>query len=785
MMTTKVTLAILTACLITLTCAVSSVAQTPADTIRLGYLEGGKFTVYDHLRVELFRQLQHLAPPDTTFTFVPWGYGHADWKQDSCRTLARTLHANPDFDIMIAIGPWTVEALLDAGFTRPIVALHRFAPDLEGIIDADNRPVVSNLTVHHMPNRLESDIYALARLIDLDTLAVLFFPSAEETDPLLSRLATLGDQLGFEVISGSGVNNFGTFAPFRAYTDIRRRAEAIYMPTMAGLTEDQIVRFCERVAEDRTPIFTSEGLPIVELGAMASNSGFTCFSEARFNAAKILDIARGATPADLQVTFDGETGLSLNEAVAERARLEIPQTVMRAAHIVPKPADPAATRYTLNDAIRRVLTHNPDYLMQLERIEAAARAAGEVRSRLWPHLGAQLEAGYADNHYVHNHYDEIDNTWLAGRLWLRQPLLSLETLRTAGIADRQTKLAQTDMAIVKQQLELATTTACLGYLSAAEQQRFLAEHRQILDRVADITRAFVQLGDSLSSHALRAESERHQASASLAIAQTEVTGATIILNALFNLPGNTPLAIDTTAFAEDRLWLDFQRVSELAPSSLRRQYLVNQLVKVALTQSPRTAKSDLAVDLSRRRIATNTARYYPRLDLDAELSWADSLRSRNGFDDRQPSWTVRGVLSVPLYLGGSRSQERARLRAELSEQEYARDAASLRIMQTARTRAERCLVQLDNLQPLILSADLARRHLSQTIFEFERGEAGLSDLMDALSHHQHAGLRAIRARYDYLNTLATLVYEAGFTPYDNGHTFHREFFRWLSETFRR
>lgn len=772
-------------CLLALAVATTAAAQTPTDTIRLGYLEGGKYIVYDQLRAELDRQLNNIAPPGTTFVFIPQAFGSGAWQQDSCRTLAYQLSAYPRFDIMVAVGPWTVEALLAANFKRPIVAMHRFAPALEGILDANNRPIASNLTVHHMPNRLESDLYALARLVQIDTLAVLHFPSAGETDALLSAISTLGDEIGFEVITGTGEDNYGTFAPFAAYQQIERRADAIYMPTMARLDERQITRFTERAAEGLAPVFTGDGVPIVELGALASNSGFTYVSEARFNATKILKIARGANPADLPVDFDGETGLAINQQTARAAHLEIPLNVIRSAYTIAAPGDPEATYYSLTGAIGRVFSHNPDHLGQLERIEAAARATGEVRAQMWPQIAGELEAGYADDNYVHNHYNEIDNSWLAGRLWLRQPILSIQTLREAGVAGYQTELAESQLALIKQQLELATTSAYLGHLHATEQHRFLTEYRQILDRVGDITRALAQLGDSLSTATVRAESERHQATAALTASETELTNARIVLNALFNLPGNSPLVLDTARFTDGRLWFDFEQLATLAPSALRREYLVNQIAEIALTRNPRATASDLAVELGHQRINANTARYFPRLDLAAGLNWSDSLARLDSFRDDQPTWTVKGVLSIPLFLGGGRSQERARLKAQLAEQEYARDAVSLDIMRTARTQTETCLAQLDNLQPLIRSASLARQHLTRTLAEFESGRANITDLMAALQHHRQAGTRAISARYEYLNTLANVVYTAGFTPFANGNTFRQEFYRWLSETFSR
>ncbi|MBD3333364.1 hypothetical protein GF356_10990 [candidate division GN15 bacterium] len=781
-MTRPAFLAILTGCLLCAAVAATS-AQTPVDTIKLGYLEGGKFVVYDQLRAELDRQLRHIAPAGTTFVFLPEAFGSGEWQKDSCRTLAYQLNANREFDLVVAMGPWTVEALLEANFKRPIVALHRFAPGLEGII-ANNRPIASNLTVHRAPNRLESDLYALARLVEIDTLAVLYFPSGGETDAFLSAVASMGDALGFEVVTGTGEDIYGTFAPFAALPQVERRADAIYMPTMAGLDERQITRFIGRAAENLLPIFSSEGVPIVRLGALASNSGFTYFSQARFNANKILQIVRGATPADLPVDFDGETGLALNEATIEKVKLEIPVSVMRTAYTVEKPPNPDATYYSLTGAIGRVFTHNPEHLAQSERIEAAAHAAGQVSAELWPHLAGELEVGYADDNYVHNRYDEIDNSWLAGRIWLRQPILALETIRNAGVAGSEARLTETEAAIVEQQLELTTTAAYLGYLQAQRQYQFLAEYRQILDRIGDITRALRQLGDSLSTTAARAESERHQASADLALAETELTAARIVLNALFNLPGETPLQLDTVRFAEDKLWFDFEQIEAIAPSAVRREYLVNQLVGTALTQSPHAVRSDQAVALGHERLSANTARYIPRLDLSAGLGWADSLAEVHGFSDEQPSWTIKGVLSIPLFLGGSRAEERGRLQAELYEQEYRRDATSLRLMRQTRTRAELCLTQLDNLQPLLRSGNLARQHLTQTLGDFEAGRADISDLMEALHHHRQAGMRAISARYDYLTSLASVVYTAGFTPHDNGITFRQEFYRWLSETFR-
>ncbi len=756
-------------------CALLTAALMPTDAgaatvYRLGFFHAGESLYHSDLRREFTSQLELLAPDSVTIEADPRAYGDGRWNRDTTRLEAERLARIPDVDLMITMGPWVVEDLLEAGYKGPIVSMHRVDPDLEGLLDESGRPVADNLTVHVKPNKLFEDLQLLSRLTDLKRLGVLYFPTGDETAKLIERIEEIGRQLGFEVRYGEGYDNAGTFAFFKAYNNLDRGfLDAVYVMPVWGMTPVKVTSFFQRLTGDRLLTLAYEGRTAVNRGAALGNGGASLALEARYNATKAWRILQGATPADLSVSFPSATGVAINQANAEQAQLEIPIDLLSEAVVV-NPSQPRdSEQYSLRLAIRRALDQHPDHLAMYDAIRAARAAVVETRAAYLP----QVEAEYRLRHYgdnaVTNSRDRLDATGQRLSLQLEQALLSLETLRAADVDRRRIQLSEAQRIDIQHALELAVIQA---YLTVAEAELRMALERDMNLEVNlrfEAARATWMIDSTGMVDWLRWADALQVAAYRVAAARRDRAVAQAALNALLNRPGELPMIIDTAGLTKRAFEHTFESMQVLLDNPDKHNKWIGQLVSEALASHPEMMRSRAQVSVDQSRLSVNSARWLPTIGFRAQFNAGRELQDAPPeFEEKTTWWWLGGTIRVPLFEGGRKWRERNRLQAELSVSEYRRDAASLQVMQQIHRRWHDLVLALEAAYRGVRSDEAAARTW-QTILDpylSDLSRVTTTDLMATLERRRLAGLDMLGRRYEFYRAAAELVYAVGWSLHD-------------------
>ncbi len=766
---------------IVISCTAGPSAQS-AQQLRLAYFEGGQYPVHSILREEFTRQLIAVLPENYEVAFVPEGYQSAGWKRDSCRIMAKQLAAVPDIDLVIAMGPWVVEDLLEAGFTRPILAMHQFDPVAQGLVGDDGRPVAPNLTVQVKPGRIEDDLRTLARLVDVKKLAVLYFQSGDEGGEVISAINSVGKALGFEVSTSEGFDNYGTYAFFKAYHGLDKKVDALYLPPMWGMDDIKVGEFLSMVTRDEIPTFTSEGRYLVERGAFGSSTAYSIASDARYNAAKAARILQGELPASLPVGFKGGAALALNEQTAQLCSITLPTEAINSAYLVAAPVSETTPYYALPDAVERTLSYNPGYLARYDALEEAIQAAKQAYSSYLPQIVARASLTHIDDNAVYNSRGVFENDRYRSTLRVHQTIFSAETIKSIQLAARRKNLEQINLQQAKLDLELAVTAAYLNYLGAREILEAQRQFRALVDRNLEIAGARFLVEEGSEIDLLRWKDERHKATLRVIHAKSDLEVAGVLVNVLFNLPGNSPIAVDTLSFSEDRFWSDYDQLYSAVPTVESQRLLGDVLVAEGLQRNPVMQSLDVDIAIQRDLLSKNRTRYYPALDFRASVDYADQLADYPPtFVEKNTTWSVWGGLTLPVFLGTDRIRERARLKARLSQAEFEKDAAGLEVMGRISTGTYDLVAQVNSLPRAIRSAELAMENLRLVVDKYDAGKLGLVDLVDALDNARDSKLNSITARCTFYLSMAQLVHDIGLSGYDSNTTFREQFFRRLSE----
>jgi len=764
-----------------LVCPSAGADSTPR-TIGVGFFEGGAYPAHAEFRNYFRDQLKAMAPAGVEIVYLPDGFKSAEWDRGKSRAMAAELAGDATIDLVLALGPWTVEDLLAAGFDRPIIAALRFDPAVEGLVNERGRAIVDNLTVRLRPRKVEGDFRYLAELTHPSKIGVLYFPTGNETASLLENMRAIGRQLGFEIVTAEGYDTKGTFAFFKAYRELSRSIDALYLPPLWGLDAEKMQQFYAMVGRDGIPAFSSEGMYHVARSALAAGSIESALTNAHFHAWKAVRIIEGTVPADLPNALSDSRGLIINGQMA--AQLAVPVAPDRRYDLtfVEAPAPDEVERLTVIDAVGTALTQNPGYQAVYAALEAAEHIASEAWSAYLPQMELSGAAAYFDDNAVHNDA-RYDNHRYRARLSLNQEIFSLEVIRDIRIAALERDQSEIDRKQASADLELAVTAAYLDLVRVEQVRSVEQVHlRQVRDCL-QLARLRNELGEAEAREVWRWEQEWLLALQAVRGADAERNVARVILNTLLGRPGDYAFVADWRHFVDARFFSEEAVLARFGSTAEQRDAILNLLLEAA-ADSPELAGSELAAQIGRSRLDRNRAGFWPRVGFFASLDVSDELAEPPGVEEANPSWSVGAEIRLPLFWGGQRFRERRRLQAELDQRLYQKDQVSLETTSRLRTSLERALSRVEEFPLVARAAELADQIFPETLTGYASGRSARLDLLDAVHNDRRASRQAIETQIDYYQLVAELMRAAGISPYESGRTAGEELISRLSSQSR-
>ena len=653
------------------------------DTFRIGFFEGGAYPAHTEFRNFYREQLKAMAPAGFEVVFDPDGFQSAEWDRDASRRAARTLAANKAIDLVVAIGPWTVEDLLAAGFDRPIVAVFRYDPAAEGLLDAQGRPLYDNLTVRVKPGKVVNDLRMLGALTPIKKLGFLYFPSADESDAVVEQMATVTGTFDMDLATATGYDRKGTFAYFKAYQSLGR-VDAVYLPPLWGCDSDKIRQFYAMLARDQVVAFSSEGAYHALRGALAAGSAESALEVAHYQAWKTVRIMAGVVPADLPTRLEDSPRLTINESVARELGLDLNFTTGPGLYVIDGPPSDDVERLTVIDAVSLALSQNQSLQAARSRLEAARDKVGETAAGYRPQLNLNGSALRYDRNTLNNH-PRYDRTRYQAGLEIRQELLSLDVLADIRTASRRSDVVENEVRRAALDLELAVTAAFLDVLLAEQTRQLDRSQLSNTDDCHRLARLKLELDESSAAEVWRLEEESLKAAAVLRRDEARVRIARIVLNTLIGRPSDFPFVIDWQHFSDDRFFREQFALDQFKATSGQWGRSIWTLLNKLAETNPELTGEELRIAVSEAEVARNRAGLWPRIGFVAGLEMADELTERTDWKESNPTWSFGATLDLPLYLGGRRTRERSRLRAELASQEAARDQTRLEAVSELKT----------------------------------------------------------------------------------------------------
>ena len=747
---------------------ISSASYGAVRKYNIGYFEAGSYDIHSQLRDEYFKQLESILPDTIQLISIPDAFKSADWNRSTSKKMAKELTQNKKIDFLIAIGPWVIQDLLEAGYTKPIIGMHQFNPKAEGLLKENDRPIVDNLTVHFRPGKTFEDINVLTKLIDIKRLGILSFPSDDTTYSLYKHMQSLGEQYGFSVFTAEGYDNNGTYAFYKAYNLLKnKRVDAIYLPPLWGLTSDEIIGFFEMLNRDRVPTFVDEGALLLQYGATATNNYYGIASEAYFDAYKTLQIINGALPADLPVIFRSEPNIALNQKSANLCKVDIRSDIVNNYTIVDDKTTSGISISPLNELVHRAITQNPNILSLYDRLNATKSEIDIAKSSYKPQLYGEADLGYIDDNFRINYNNLIDNQIFRSSVHLSQTLFSKEKLKDIQLQKNAYSITQIKTDLEKLDLEQTVSLAYLDYVQIQEQIAIIQNYKNMLSYNLEILKAKQKINPTDSVQALRLENLRYKFTLEYINQRQLLKTAQVILNSLLNLPPEEEFLLDNSYFSEGSfIQKESPLIEKLLTVTSQHEMRDNLLGKI-LSQNPDQLLANAQIELQKSKLDKAKASFYPQFDINASLMY-DNFRSENlTFNEKNPSWYIGGKLTIPLYLGGKRYKEKQKAQALLSESEYQKDVATLENMKNGLSHYYQLVQYTEQMTPAFQANQRALKLSEIANKQLYDDEISISDYLDIIEANYQTNITSIHTRFNYYASMANIIRDLGMNVSDS------------------
>lgn len=745
-----------------------SVAAAPKKPIRVGFLEAGEYYSHSIVRNMYRDALEHLIPPKYQVIYLPNGFKTAEWKRDLCKAKAAELVRDSSVDIVVAIGPWAVEDLLTAGFTRPIVGLLQHDPASQGLLDASGRPIADNLTVHVRPNKLKQDFSTIIELYHPKRIGVLAFNDGIRDTAFFQKCWQTGKAVGIDVTWAQAYGAGGTYAFFKAYNGLPRPIEVLYLSPLWGMTLPMIGQFVTNAQNDDIVLFSSEGRYLVEKGLSAAGSIRGEQSMANFAAWKTARIIEGTIPADLPVEYPEQRGFLVNKFASLAVGREVTPEVLSQADVLDEfVVFPETEVLSQADALSRAQTQNPGYQAVASTIDAASRRLDQTRRWYLPSVAVDAAATAASSGATANSGGTISKERYRAGLSVEQPLFAPSVLKSIKIAREQRSEAEATAAQAASDLELAVRSMFSDCLSA---QRRVAELARLRDRVEEFReigrfRAFVEPNGPDDTP--RWEKSRLDIIRQLIEARQDLRGRLGAMHTLMGRPLlDSTVALDSTGLTHEdfldqfvplRLVMNSNRFGAAAIQFLETEAARNN--GVMKQKSARLAVEGARLDFSR-------AQRYPSIGLRGWFGYVDSLYNRDGFQEDHNLWSLSAQMTWPLFSGAAGRGDSRVAQALQDRAQYEKDSARLEVVAAVQNDWDR-LWALGLQMPIAAqAASKSEEYVDSVRFDYLAGRRSVVEALDAVQSESDARTTQQSILSSFFQSTNSLFHTLGWSTLD-------------------
>lgn len=306
-----------------------------ATVKRIGYLEAGKFWLFDRTFSAFQTALD--AKPGMRCAYPADARRSPGWEPENMARLPREAEAlmrRDDLDLIVGMGTAAVKALLAANNGRtPIIGMGMADPIAAGVVPSATDSGVDNFTCHVIADRWSTMFRVFHDVVGFKKLGILYQNTPEgRVYAALDDARAIASELGFAVAA------YGDLSSAETDDECRRGLEALRNDGMDAFfigplncfdqESNDVAALLALINSWKIPTFARDGSDFVRAGALMGFSTWNFGPTGEFLANQALAILRGARPRSVSMLDRMEPTIAINLQTASTIGFYFPLDVL-------------------------------------------------------------------------------------------------------------------------------------------------------------------------------------------------------------------------------------------------------------------------------------------------------------------------------------------------------------------------------------------------------------------------------------------------------------------------
>jgi len=736
-------------------CACSTSAGSAAD-YTVGIVRDGPSWYFDTLIKQFKAELTALSEGERGLVFRD--HDHAAYAAAQVNADLGALLADDSVDLVYAAGVIATEHALtraQAGLNKPVVGGALQLSDIgPSFLSEAGTSTLANYTFIASPRRVVADLERLSQLTHATKIHILI---DEVYLPVLqTRLQAAQARFAADLALDVAFVLAGESAQ-ACLDQLPTGAEAVYVTTVPRISDAELERLYQGLAERRLPSLAMSGRRGVENGALFGLAPDNIKAVARRAALNVHFIALGQPLDELPVYLPMADHLLINAATANEIGWSPDYDTSLVAEFVHQEFRLSGEPMDLAKAMLMGQQQNIAVSIAREQQSLSHSDVGLARSALRPQLNALGQTSYT------RYDDRIDRATTpqyadqsSVGLQLKQILFNDELFTNLNSRKELEEAAQYDTMSSELDALESAALAYFNYLRSEMLYTIERDNLRLSENHYQLAQLRVEIGSADPSEVYRLEQLRSQARASLISRETERMNAQIAFNRVVGADRAAQWSFQPVTLGERELFfMDAYLQPHMREAGTFRK-LGPFLKAYAVDNSPELMAFDRQIAAQGLLLEQKQRRYYlPEVALTADLTHFNKGSEFADSDSENQGMAALNV-SFPIFEGGRRRHDVLRQKTVIRLLQAQREQAVQQLEELALTSFNGILSAHPNIRLSRRALQAATKNYDSVMEKYSQGAASILDLLDAqetlLSQRQSAAV----AVYDYLSAIHRL-----------------------------
>ncbi|MEM7369975.1 MAG: ABC transporter substrate binding protein [Bacteroidota bacterium] len=691
---------------------------------------------------------------------------HGEHDRETIREQLQLAFADQEVDVVIAVGPLSSSELVrQAQFPKPSIATLGLDKSLQGLpLNEEKASGIHNLVYLESPFDFQRDILKLHEVHPFKELAVVGGKNLlGDLDVLESIMKIHTDQLQVKttlILVEDDVE--------KALESIPETVDAIYAMPLFDFSDSSRIQFFSSINKRGIPTAALLGESYIESGALlAYEADANIRRMPRRIALNVMKILEGVPAARIPVEMETyNENLLINMSTAREIGIYPTFEVMAEGTLINMNVVPEGRVISLQGVIAEALINNLDVKIAEIEPQIVGKDIALARADLLPKLDVSTILSAQDelSTFIQNGAQGRVN-WIGSasvsQVFFAEPAF-------ANIAVQKILQESANFELEQSRLDaiLNVANAYLVVLQASSNLKIQQENVAVTKENYDIAKAKEAVGYSGATDINRWESELDVRNIDLNDAYAGLQQARFRLNQLLNRPIDEAFNLQDVSL-ENQMILIAGRRLELIDNYGDLEKFADFVVEEGMRRLPELKQIQAGIRVQERlKQSRQRAFYLPSLALSGsgnrifdKYNVPEPLMpTENGIT----TWNLGLALSFPILKGDSRRQQLQQTQLSLAQLENQKSNAQNQFELAIRSNIETLGASFSRVRLYGGAAEASSKNFQIVQNAYSEGQANITTLIDAQNNALQVELASINAVYTFIMDFLTLERSMGF-----------------------